>query len=229
MRGVIEMDHGNGEQAAALFLQAVQLDPRLIDAAFDLCVMAASSLAEDPRPGPPLEGIIAKLPQPEATVLRASIALERDDFATIAALDEALARVSPEKACFGRAVRCRAAWRAGSTRAPNRQQLAAEAIPLADQAYGVSLSTMVLAMRLNACVMLRDAPAIMETALQILMNLEESTFDSSVKFLTEGDGARVILTQLERLRGNPQIDQARLKSVIGRYEDWIRASQQTQR
>ncbi len=225
VRGILEMNRGEARKAAELFLEAYNLNPQRNDAAFWLCEMASESLARDPDPGPPLSPIIAQLTEPEATVLKACIALNRDDFAAIARLEEPLSRVSPEKSCYGRSLRCRAGWRAGSTRAPNREKLAAEAVLLADQASAITPGTINMTMRLNAVAMLRNAPAIMETALQILMNLKESTFDSAAKFLTEGGGAHVILTQLEKLRGNPEVDQHRLQDIITNYEEWIRAIQ----
>lgn len=226
VEGVLRARLGDDSGAAIGFRKALGDDPSEADAAYLLCELHVRALAGGTAAADIVE-TVSNLPQPEATVIQAAIALHRDDFATIQRLDDPLARVSPEASCYGMAVNCRCAWRAAATRSPDRIRLAQEAVVLADRAIAVLPRTQSFLMRFNAVAVLGDPHAVAETALHLGIKLAQVSPDAANEFLTN-QGAQVIIPKLERLKYDSRMDQARLAQVRLLFDDLQSAAYATE-
>jgi spermidine synthase len=215
LAGAILQYEGKREQAINAYWKAWKAEPTLLDAAWWLCELSVRQIASGTAPPEILE-VAESLPDPEASVLEAAIALQLDDFAAIHQLEPRLAAVHPDKSCYSMALNCRCAWRAAATGAPNRRQLAEEAIDLADRCLAILPRTETFLMRFNCVVMLRDPHGIVETALRLAMNRYDSK-NGVATFKSDQAGA-VVLPQLERLRRNPEANQQRLEVVRRLYD-----------
>src|SRR5690606_13616191 len=124
------------EQAMNAYWQAWKTDPSLVDAAWWLCELNVRQIADGTAPREVLD-VMESLPQPEAAVIEAAVALQRDDFAALLRLEPLLASVDSDTSCYGMALNCRCAWRAAATGAANHRELAQEAIDLADRCLAI--------------------------------------------------------------------------------------------
>ena len=218
--GVIKQMTGEKEAATRAFLSVLDEAPGNVEAAYQLCEVNVRALAKR-KASAAVQDVLAGLPEPQATVMKAAIALHRKDFETIRALDTRLSRVSPETTCFGMAVNCRCAWRAAPNDSPERFRLAQEAVVLADQAIAISPRTETLLMRFNAVTMVSDLEGVMETALHLGMKLMRHDQATADDFLYRGMGAVVIVPKLERLRYDNRVNQGRLSFVRALFDDMI--------
>ena len=209
--------YASAEEDTAL-REVLNEDPDRVEAAYQLCELHVRHLAEGKAADAVWE-VLAGLPEPEMTVMKAAIALHRQDFATIRRLETPLSQVSPESSCFGMAVNCRCAWRAAANDSPHRVRLAREAIALADQAIAISPKAQTFLMRFNAVTMASDVDGVLETALHVgvkLMRQEQSVTD---EFLL-GHGAAVIIPKLERLK-HTDVSQKRLSFVRTIFDEMM--------
>jgi predicted membrane-bound spermidine synthase len=218
--GVIQRANNEKEAAQAAFLAALAENPDDVEAAYQLCEMNVRALAKGGADAA-VEDVLTCLPEPQATVMKAAIALHRDEFKTIRALDAALSRISPETSAFGMAVNCRCAWRAAGSNTPERLRLALEAIELADQAIAISPRTQTFLMRFNAVTMVSDLEGVMETALHLGMKLIQFDQATADDFLYEGQGAAVIVPKLERLKYDRRVDPGRLSFVRAVFDEMM--------
>jgi spermidine synthase len=206
--GILRNSQGKGAEAARFLLDSYLRDPSLTDAGFMLCELSRRALVELSPPRE-LQEILQSLPEPESLVMRAVLALERDDFEAVRQLDEELAAVSPERLCYGLAVHCRAGWRAAAVNAPNREQLAREAIALTDQSIAIMPRATTLLMRYNAATMLDDLDAVVETALHIAIKVDVSEPGPRTEQLRQ-IVQQVIVPRIQRLRDDPRVNPHRV-------------------
>ena len=218
--GVIKRDAGKKSAAQTALLAALAENAEDVEAAYQLCEMNVRELAGGTA-DEGVEEVWERLPEPQATVMTAAVALHRKDFRTIRALDARLASVSPETSSFGMAVNCRCAWRAAPSDSPDRVRLAREAVVLADQAIAISPRTETLLMRFNAVTMVSDLEGVMETALHLGMKLMRHDQATADEFLYRGMGAVVIVPKLERLKYDNRVNQGRLLFVRTIFDEMI--------
>ncbi|MEO1983191.1 MAG: fused MFS/spermidine synthase, partial [Fuerstiella sp.] len=221
VQGILFMNQGAANEAAARFYAAWEMDHYNSDAGFLICNMACIDLAKSVPAQ--FQAIIDSLPRDEAVVLDAVLAIERGDYDRAAELDDQLARVSPEKICYSYALSVRAIHRIRIGQRDGIPELGAEAIAIADRALATVRRPSIMMLRFEAAALCNDIDAALETATAIAMKTATTVAmethagqrEAVEKFL-QGD-AMAILEKLEKLKLSNDSEREHLARVMNIY------------
>ncbi|MCP4510645.1 MAG: hypothetical protein GY826_30085 [Fuerstiella sp.] len=169
--------------------------------------MARSSLAKSVPEQ--FQTIMDSLPDDDAVVLEAVLAVERGEYDRAAELDDQLARVSPEKTCYSHAVRIRAVHRVRIGQRDGIPELGAEAIAIADRALTIAPRPGTAMLRFEAAVLCNDVAVALETATTMAMKIHTGKREI-------GDVV-AILEKLDELKLGNESEREHLARVMNIY------------
>ncbi|MCP4787311.1 MAG: hypothetical protein GY903_14040 [Fuerstiella sp.] len=207
VQGILLMNRGEANEAAVRFFRAWEIDNSNSDAGFLFCNMARSSLAKSVPEQ--FQTIMDSLPDDDAVVLEAVLAVERGEYDRAAELDDQLARVSPEKTCYSHAVRIRAVHRVRIGQRDGIPELGAEAIAIADRALTIAPRPGTAMLRFEAAVLCNDVAVALETATTMAMKIHTGKREI-------GDVV-AILEKLDELKLGNESEREHLARVMNIY------------
>lgn len=152
----------------------------------------------------------------EVAVVEAAKKYQQRDYPGLKSLDGQLALARPNEACFPQALLFRGLWRSKVTLAPNKEELALEAIAFADRALAIESSMFGALVRLWAAQN-GDLPGhYVESAafLVDILNREPGAMSAS----NAGQLAQQVIAELQRLEGESDLSRDRIVEVRQLYE-----------
>jgi len=168
------------------------------------------------------------------TTLRARYALSKNELNEVAKLDAALARVQPSDLWYLLSVKLRADWRIQLTSPELQPRMANEAIRLIDSAIVFSPTQELHAMRLEAALVAKDIPSVLETARRLIylmdkeINLQKESSVSVSNPILRGRMKRIVRVKklLEGLADDTQVSSDKLEALLESATSTIEALSQ---
>ena len=159
--GLLFQATGQADRAPESLNNALRANPQNVQARY---AIVKDDLAELSRGAGPedIRAVAAELTGPAAAVIPGIAYETLEDWASLAALDEALAGTRITDAWYGVAVRLRAAWRVNATE--DRERLAQEALDLLERALVLYVDADLHRLRAMASRTLGDANGLLESS-----------------------------------------------------------------
>jgi hypothetical protein len=181
--------------------KALQENPELPSAGYLTCLAHASELLTGTA-SPEVAALRSQLTGGQRTSFEAYLAMQRGDMATVAALDNGLAGVSPEDLAYVTAVSCRAAWLATPQPGADRLRNGVVSLELIDRALSLAQTDYGYLIRFNAARMAARPQEQLETIRGFIQLLQQSEVEPDLLTLQRLNTMR---TALRELQADPRI------------------------
>ncbi len=211
LKAVVARSTGRVDDTQRLLRGALSINPDLEDAKYLLCEQYTNEFLQADVPQD-VEHYYGTMAKPQRAVFDASLAMLKDDFATMAKLDPLMASVPVDSLSHVFALYNRAAWRAVPTGDAQQWSRANEAIDLIDRAMTIWIRNSGYMIRMNAAIMADEPHMMLETARQYTSQLVTEADNASSRRDAQ-QHLPVLQKVIARLSSDPRIEKELLSDV----------------